>query len=407
MIRIVKRLIRWLAILLLIIIIALLSVLFFITQSHSQLSSVKINPFQDIKMLSQLRQDWLAAPRQLNAPTQLKLTQVQLNKALVLQLSGQPATEKWQSAVNINETALNIDLEIPINLVFTQRYLPINIHHTFNQWQQPLTSVMIKNMPLPSFILDAINSRLLQKLNQQQVMAFIQQAQLQLIVEPGQLILQFLWIDKLQQRFPATVGATNLSDAQSIYAVVAEKINQRPNKYIELSELFRLIAQQQLATQNSDAARDFWLVAASVMGDQRLVNLAGLEYIKVNKRITLNQRVDLAQHFIYSGFLEQNAGSLLANSIGAFKEQLDAKNKTTKFSYSDSAANQAGIIFAIWLANNHSNSLLALSQLKQDRQIMIDVSHLAEGIDLPAAIDYQRQMQSLKKQIKSLPLYQR
>ena len=59
--------------------------------------------------------------------------------------------------------------------------------------------------------------------------------------------------------------------------------------------------------------------------------------------LSLNGRRDFAEHFVISAALTVNAGSRLANAIGLIKEEEDANKGGSGFSFTDLAANRAGV----------------------------------------------------------------
>ncbi len=86
------------------------------------------------------------------------------------------------------------------------------------------------------------------------------------------------------------------------------------------------------------------LVLATYAHGTRLSNLVAAAAHRPEpprRRITLNGRIDLAQHFIVSAALSASAGEPLSDALGIYKEVED-KRSGSGFSFNDLAADRAG-----------------------------------------------------------------
>lgn len=134
-------------------------------------------------------------------------------------------------------------------------------------------------------------------------------------------------------------------------------------------------------------------------------------------RLLLNQRKDLAQHFLVSAALTVSASSSLANFLGLAKE-IDDSNQGSGFSFADLAADKAGVKMGEMAM---ADPILArqlqqkMEQVFQEAGFMPSISHLPEGImalefkvryeDLDSA-SYQLINSEIDQRLGKCPLYQ-
>lgn len=96
--------------------------------------------------------------------------------------------------------------------------------------------------------------------------------------------------------------------------------------------------------------------------------------------VILNNRLDLAQHFLYSAAFKLLSSSNISLKVGNVKEILDTRKGSSGFSFIDLAANSAGIALASQL------SALAPSVLEQydtesfELAVMPSIANLPEGL---------------------------
>jgi hypothetical protein len=128
---------------------------------------------------------------------------------------------------------------------------------------------------------------------------------------------------------------------------------------------------------------------------------------------TMRERRDWAKHFFVSAHLAATIGSDAAKSAGLVKETLDAQGNSG-FSYTDMAANRAGIIFAMKLLDGN----FTLDQLARSFTVdkfMPAINDLDEGLTAvemstritgPGAANLSTELDQIEQRILSLPVYQ-
>jgi hypothetical protein len=128
---------------------------------------------------------------------------------------------------------------------------------------------------------------------------------------------------------------------------------------------------------------------------------------------TVRERRDWAKHFFVSAYLAATIGPDAARSAGLMKETLDSQ-RDSGFSYTDMAANRAGIIFATKLLERH----FTLEQLARSFTVdkfMPAINDLDEGLTADEmktrltgadAANLSTELDQIEQRIFSLPVYQ-
>jgi hypothetical protein len=105
---------------------------------------------------------------------------------------------------------------------------------------------------------------------------------------------------------------------------------------------------------------------------------------RLKSSVTLNNRVDLQKHFIYSIAIQLFSTSDASNAVGELKEFLDSNKGGSGFSFADLMADRAGNRFAV-IATQSENSAfkaqLILSDEEAVKNLMPDILDLPEGLD--------------------------
>ncbi len=154
-------------------------------------------------------------------------------------------------------------------------------------------------------------------------------------------------------------------------------------------------------------------------GDYRFANLIGYWY-PVNRESDtpkLRGRSDLSLHFIYSILLQQLTNKEIGLNIGEIKELLDSAPEGTGFSFSDLAADKAGLKFAEFITESKENAILAQSMLFgiEDESIFFpsvyDLTNGIKGKDFDRVIGsidsrvYKKLEGKVDRRISELQLY--
>lgn len=227
--------------------------------------------------------------------------------------------------------------------------------------------------------------------------------------------------DQLRIADPETV--------QIYFSRLQETAAQLRGGYVPLAQyiapVFRLAAERSKAgadeavTQNRAAI----MALAVYFGDERMKALvdrstendfSGSRYGSYN--VTIKGRHDLVQHYLTSAGLQLAAGVNVANVIGEFKEIADTLLGGSGFSFSDIAADRAGVVLAQKAGDaQHAYRMQAvLSEVKQETDYFPDISGLPDNMtqaefesrygDVESA-RYRELMADIERRIANVPAY--
>ncbi|MGH7823686.1 MAG: hypothetical protein ACREQ7_00685 [Candidatus Binatia bacterium] len=133
-------------------------------------------------------------------------------------------------------------------------------------------------------------------------------------------------------------------------------------------------------------------------------------------QVTLNGRPDFAAHFTVSSAIAANAGGLLSDAVGLYKEIADARHGSG-FSFNDIAADRAGTRFGELASGSAASAIKLQRQLSagvNERGLMPETSDLPEymsqsefqrrfgGIDAP---EYNKMIAEIDRRVSGLSLY--
>ena len=199
---------------------------------------------------------------------------------------------------------------------------------------------------------------------------------------------------------------------QSLAALLAHRA---PGSPVTLAEILQ-------ATIPSDAdpvahGRAALLVLASHLAR---IDLAGLvpaarTWPRVRwVMITLGGRHDLAQHFVVSATLAAWSGEPVADAIGLYKELDDARHGSG-FSFIDLTADRAGTRFGELLVNKPEALMTRVRSGLQDGQLLPVFSDLPEDLhqnefrqrfESPESPQFKALAREIERRLDTLPLYQ-
>ena len=143
---------------------------------------------------------------------------------------------------------------------------------------------------------------------------------------------------------------------------------------------------------------------------------AGYKRYRHRSKSTLQGRVDLQKHFVYSIALQIFGSMQASDALGEFKELLDVNPGGSGFSFADLMADRAGTRLAKIATFSHPDARLlqALLQEVTDEQLLPDIQGLPEGLseeqfkrqysDVDAK-PYLAMVDEIDNRIQSLPLY--
>lgn len=199
---------------------------------------------------------------------------------------------------------------------------------------------------------------------------------------------------------------------------------QPPNKKISLAIILQPLFAQAYTRSNPETAitenRNVLMAVNSFINRNVMKNylLFSTETTpKINRKITIYGRKDMAQHFILSAALTAAGVETLASMLGLEKEIKDSK-KGSGFSFIDLASDRAGLYFgkmAIQSAESARQLQLRMSKINGYQAFMPKVSDLPESMNEQQfkqrftsiySVKYQNMLKEIDARIDALPIYQ-
>lgn len=138
----------------------------------------------------------------------------------------------------------------------------------------------------------------------------------------------------------------------------------------------------------------------------------------LRKTVTLNSRVDLQKHFVYSMALQLLGNSQASDALGEMKEFLDSNKGGSGFSFADLLADRAGTRFAMLATQSKIQAEYTQNVMRNgllEAHVLPDISSLPEGISAYDfervykninAQPYKKMLTGIDTQLSQLPLYQ-
>jgi hypothetical protein len=222
-----------------------------------------------------------------------------------------------------------------------------------------------------------------------------------------------------------TIAGVTTNELLSIYQKKLAAITRRPDlkKRISLSALLQPLVQFARSRSNQghpiDENRALLLTLNDYINGNALGRLLPSPIDTpdpTRHTVVLNGRGDLAQHFIASATMAATGHDTLADLIGLYKETSDAENGSG-FSFTDLAANQAGIRFGTMAVNSTVEARKLqdiVSQNPHESVYMPNVRSLPENLSSTEfeqrfggdnSFAYQQIMKEIKHRIAACPLY--
>ncbi len=138
---------------------------------------------------------------------------------------------------------------------------------------------------------------------------------------------------------------------------------------------------------------------------------------RLRNNVTLQDRVDLQKHFIYSMALQLFSTHGASDALGEFKEFLDTNEGGSGFSFADLQADRAGTRLAMIVTKSEHHALQAQDLLASviDQQLLPSINGLQEGLHQQSFAEefkhvdskqYQQTLSDIDSRLKSLPVYQ-
>lgn len=384
---------------------------------------------QRVKLLIQRYREGMES----NAPTAtLSVTERDLESLLAFAARGIP---RARADVEINSQGMSarLTLELPKNPA--GRFLNVNFGLLPSRHGLQLSHVVVGKVNLPPGVLLPIIRRGLDAtlgegsgetiLSTVSSVAFSER-EMTLAYSPGtdrskEIISKIARSEQLRIDDPERV--------QIYFGRLQQIATELRGGYLPLTRYIAPIFELAASRSNNDGSdavienKSAILALALYFGDTRLRDLFGdnaKNYFSGSRlgshNVSLSGRHDLVQHYLTSAGLQIAAGVDVANAIGEFKEIADTLRGGSGFSFSDIAADRAGVTLAEQAVDkNHAQRLQAiLAGAKTEDVFFPDISGLPDNMtqseferrygDVESQ-QYKQLMAEIERRIAQLPAY--
>jgi hypothetical protein len=284
-----------------------------------------------------------------------------------------------------------------------------------------LEDVAIGRLPLPDVLANAALDYAWAKLLANDDARAIASAVRRIAFTAGRIDATFVWRADLPDRVRTALLPRAEQDRLRPYQERLAALMRDPAAAATfadaLSGLLRLAAERGGESDAENRAALFVLAAYASGKSLAAVVPAAADWPRpAARKLTLDGRVDFAQHFAISAALAAGAGGPFADAVGVYKE-VDDSRRGSGFSFADIAADRAGTRFGE-AATASAASARRLQTLARaglsDRDIMVHARDLPEamseaefkrrfgGVDGPA---YSRMLAEIDGRIAALPVH--
>jgi hypothetical protein len=325
-----------------------------------------------------------------------------------------------QVALRPGVATIAASAELPANPV--GRFLNVRVSFRDTGSLPPrLEDVAIGRLPLPDVLANAALDYAWAKLLANDDARAIASAVRRIAFTAGRIDATFVWRADLPDRVRTALLPRAEQDRLRPYQERLAALMRDPAAAATfadaLSGLLRLAAERGGESDAENRAALFVLAAYASGKSLAAVVPAAADWPRpAARKLTLDGRVDFAQHFAISAALAAGAGGPFADAVGVYKE-VDDSRRGSGFSFADIAADRAGTRFGE-AATASAASARRLQTLARaglsDRDIMVHARDLPEamseaefkrrfgGVDGPA---YSRMLAEIDGRIAALPVH--
>jgi len=282
-----------------------------------------------------------------------------------------------------------------------------------------IVAASVGSLPIPPSLLESLMLTAIQGAGYAQEWTLARQAIRELSFEPKRLriVVAYVWEPALLDRARAIAfnpdDLVRIRSAQESLAALLD--HHAPGRPVPLTSVLRTVLDINGADQQENR-RAALLVLGVYLAEKNIGTLIPEARNWPQLRpvaLMLAGRNDSAQHFVVSATLAAWAGEPVADAIGVYKEMADSRHGSG-FSFADLAADRAGTRFGELLSRRDSRLNALLEKELTDGDLIPVISDLPESI---SAADFQRQFGNtsspayrqltaeIERRLDALPLY--
>lgn len=249
-----------------------------------------------------------------------------------------------------------------------------------------LAAVRLGEVPLPPMLIKALLTGIVGIYGFDREWQLAESAIQDIAFDPERDVVRVIYVWEpgiLEQARAVAVSAADVERLREAQIALAALLAHRaPGSRMPLSELLKAT----LPVSGKDAGlrgRATLLVLAGLLANKDLATIvpAARQWPRINwTRIRLAERHDLAQHFVVSATLSAWSGEPIADAIGLYKELEDAR-RDSGFSFIDLAADRAGTRFGDAMINHPERLAAVLGGSIGDADLLPPVADLPEFLN--------------------------
>lgn len=408
-----RRLLKWLAIILLLPMLAAVLIIVLVTDDKPLVDRGDAIPPATVAQAKRL----LAANdprRQQSGEIRTVVVPAALIDEGINYLAGRYLHGRGTLALKDDAAEIGLSIALPAH-----RFLNLHTVVVPTEGKPQIASAGLGSLPLPVALLEFAAARTVASSGFDKEWQLAKQALRNVAFDPvgGIVSVTYVWEPSLLDH--ARAAAVSEADIKRLRAgqlsLAALLAHRAPGSRIALAEVFKAV----LPVSGDDLTlrgRATLLVLASHLAGKDLSavvpaarNWPRLRWVN----ITLAGRHDLAQHFVISATLAAWAGEPVADAIGLYKE-LDDARQGSGFSFIDLAADRAGTRFGETLLRNPEQLMAAMENNFLDGQLLPAVADLPESLHQPEfarrfenqdSARFKAMTREIERRLDTLPLY--
>ena len=280
-----------------------------------------------------------------------------------------------------------------------------------------IAQARLAGLPIPGALVQTLTDRLVETLDQSHILQRVD-------LIPGLALVTYEWHpEAFDQVGSGLLSAADRTRVLPYQELLLKHTAKRPqDDAIPLSELLSLVLTEASRRDGTDppAENRVALLALTAYVNHQTVRdparPAAASPRPVWRPVVLNERVDLAQHFMTSGAITAQGGDALSDLIGLFKEVADSQDGSG-FSFADLTADRAGTRFASLATGDHKGALAVQDAARKglrEGAILPALEGLPEGLDQATfaatfqdtrSPAYRRISDHIEQRIDALPLF--
>lgn len=371
-----------------------------------------------------LAQAWLreARPKRRAADGTITLTLTEREANLLLAYL-MDRLGQGRARLLLGEDRAQLVASLALPWVLDGRFVNLDLELSGSGRPPRVERLSLSGLPLPRSLAQTLATRALEALDEEHLLRSIQ-------IEPGRIRVTYVWqpetLAALSRRLLSPQDWEPMLAYQDLLQDDAR--GHRQGEGVPLAALLgRLLVEAEVRSRDVDPVaenRALILALAAYVNGHYLPRSAengdtasaAPPAAPRPRRVLLDGRVDLAQHFMTSAAIATRGGDALSELSGLFKEVADSRGGSG-FSFADLAADRAGSRFALLATGNPAGARAIQALAHQglaERDFMPTTDGLPEGLDhgqLVAGLSgaenqtYRRLTSQIDRRIGALPIH--